>query len=334
MRQGFGFGTAACVALACGGAGEDGRSSAGAQGLGSVGTQDDGGTGEDAGASDDGGDGADDAAGAASGLLFDVGSADDGTTAELLCPPPELLIVLDRSFSMRQLPSGGDAEGQIAKTKWAHAVAAVEAFAVTYEASIEVGLGLFPSPVDTDYCVKMADIAAAEVPDLLCDVGPGADPAPGNAATIDAMLDAETTRLCRGTPIDAALKHAGQVLAAGDADERNVVLVTDGKEKCDGDPVMQAKLLAQSDVRVFAIGFGDTMSDPVGHETLNAIACAGRTAADFANTCMDDGLGNYDPVDPTGAALYIAVEDGDALAAAFEEQIAGALCCGSACPPG
>jgi hypothetical protein len=114
----------------------------------------------------------------------------------------------------------------------------------------------------------------------------------------------------------------------------NIVLVTDGKEKCGGNPVGRAQQLAQTGVSTWVIGFGNLPPDSISHQTLNQIACAGLTATGFMASCADDGLGNFVPVDPSGAALYLPAEDGEALADALSQQIAGNLCCGSACPPG
>lgn len=269
--------------------------------------------------------------------MFDLGpdapDVPDGGTGGTECPTPQLVIALDRSFSMRRKPSGEDAGTNVAKTKWAHAITAVETFSAHYDSSIEIGLELFPSPPNGDFCAKFEKIQQMDFEGELCTVEAGLAPALGTAATIDGSLDPETTRLCRGTPISTALERAGQTLALGTTPAKNVVLVSDGKQLCPGDPVAQTKALAKDGVRVYAIGFGQSASEPASHQSLNRIACAGQTAAGFAANCVDDGSGGYDPVAPSGAALYIAAEDGPALTAALEDQIAGQLCCDSACPP-
>jgi hypothetical protein len=109
--------------------------------------------------------------------------------------------------------------------------------------------------------------------------------------------------------------------------------VTDGGETCSGGPVARIQeLVAMSGAKVYVVAFGDSaVTDD--HARLNRMACAGQTAVGFPAPCVDEGNGNYNAADPNGATLYIAAEDGMALSDAFDE-LAGTLCCGTACPPG
>ncbi|HWB74140.1 MAG TPA: hypothetical protein VG755_04275 [Nannocystaceae bacterium] len=265
---------------------------------------------------------------------WDLGSADDGgESGPIECPPPALLIVVDRSFSMAEDSTGNDAPN-VHSTKWAYAVAAIEGFVAMYDASIELGFAMFPSPADNQYCDHVDEVLGdAHVDGFLCSATVEIAPAPGTAAAIADRIDPVDTRLCKGTPIDAALQAAGAALAGSGA-VGNIVLVTDGKEKCNGNPVARAQALLASGVATWVIGFGNLPPGSVSHQSLNQLACAGGTATDFDTSCVVDGLGNAVAVDPAGAALYLPAEDGQALSDALQQQIAGTICCGSACPPG
>lgn len=265
---------------------------------------------------------------------WDLGSADDGgESGPAECPAPALLIVVDRSFSMAEDSTGNDAPN-VQSTKWASAVAAIEGFVAMYDASIELGFAMFPSPADNQYCDHVADVLGdAHVDGFLCTAQIEIAPAPGTGPAIADRIDPVDTRLCKGTPIDAALQAAGAALAQSSS-AANIVLVTDGKEKCDGDPVARAQALLASGVMTWVIGFGNLPPGSLSHQSLNQLACAGGTATDFDTSCVVDGLGNAVPVDPAGAALYLPAEDGQALSDALQQQIAGTICCGSACPPG
>jgi hypothetical protein len=266
------------------------------------------------------------------GLKWDLGSADDGgSTGAQECPIPALMIVLDRSFSMAEDATGTKAPN-IGSTKWAHAVGAIEGFVTAYQHTIDFGFAMFPSPADNQYCDHVDDVLdGSHVDGFLCSATTEIAPAAGTAPAIVDRIDAVDTRLCKGTPIDAALQAAGAVLPAGGG---NIVLVSDGKEKCGGDPVARAHGLAQGGVQTYVIGFGNLPPGSVSHQSLNQLACAGRTATNLMTSCFDDGLGNWSAIDPAGAALYVPAEDGQALADALVQQIAGNICCGSACPPG
>ncbi len=268
------------------------------------------------------------------GLKWDLGIADDGggETGPQECPIPALMIVLDRSFSMAEDATGTKAPN-IGSTKWAHAVGAIEGFVGAYQHTIDFGFAMFPSPADNQYCDHVDEVLdGAHVDGFLCSATTEVAPAAGTAQAIIDRIDPADTRLCKGTPIDAALQAAGAVLPAGGG--ANIVLVSDGKEKCNGNPVARAQALAAGGVQTWVIGFGNLPSGSVSHQSLNQIACAGRTASNFMTSCYDDGAGNWSAVDPAGAALYVPAEDGQALADALVEQIAGNICCGSACPPG
>src|SRR5262245_54364026 len=100
----------------------------------------------------------------------------------------------------------------------------------------------------------------------------GFGPAPGNKAAI-----AEQVRGVKAqgyTPINYSLQAAAKDLAGEAPAERVVLLVSDGKETCEGDPCATAKALAEADVKlaVHVVGFGvDTV-------TKSQLQCIARNA--------------------------------------------------------
>jgi hypothetical protein len=77
------------------------------------------------------------------------------------------------------------------------------------------------------------------------------------------------------TPINLSLQLAAKDLGNEASDERVVLLVSDGKETCEGDPCATAKALAESDAKlvVHTIGFG---VDTVTRQQLQCIANVAR----------------------------------------------------------
>jgi hypothetical protein len=275
---------------------------------------------------------------AESGPVFDVGTMVDGSPGKD-CVPPDVLVVLDRSQSMHRTPAGDTPTNDMAgyqSSRWWIAIEALEAFSVTFEAGIALGLELFPdsSPVG---CVTLPErVAGTGATDKGCNTSELIfAPALGTAVDFDMALDPLTTLMCNQTPISTAIENAGPVLAglAGPDHEQFVILLTDGGESCGGDFTARVQeLVASTGALVYVVAFGDTaLTDE--NDGLNRMACAGQTALGFPAPCVDDGMGNYDAADPAGPPLYIPAEDGQALVDAFDE-IATALCCGASCPVG
>ncbi len=156
--------------------------------------------------------------------------------------PPEVLILLDRSGSMADPIAG--------TSKWSQATASVNDLVLAFRTKLRFGLMLFPS----------GGCSAGTI-----DVPVGAD----SANAIAAALAAATP--LGGTPIAASL---GNSAAAMTASRRYVLLVTDGGETCDGDPVAQVMALSGMQIRTYLVGFGSG----VDAAQLNALAVAGGTA--------------------------------------------------------
>ena len=94
-----------------------------------------------------------------------------------------------------------------------------------------------------------------------------------NRATI--LAKADTIKAQGYTPINLSLQLAAQDLASEASAERVVLLVSDGKETCEGDPCATAKALADADAKlvVHTVGFG---VDTVTRQQLQCIARMAR----------------------------------------------------------
>ncbi|MBL8020074.1 MAG: VWA domain-containing protein [Leptospirales bacterium] len=73
------------------------------------------------------------------------------------------------------------------------------------------------------------------------------------------------------TPIASTLRQVGKVILAKETNAR-VVLISDGKESCQGDPAIEAALLRAKGISVFVIGLG---VDPLTAAELERIAGSG-----------------------------------------------------------
>jgi hypothetical protein len=249
-----------------------------------------------------------------------------------------VLVVLDRSQSMHRNPAGDTPADNMAgyeSSRWWIALTALDAFWLAFDGGLALGLEMFPAPANG--CVTLAERIGGQGAN---NNGCGSselvfEPMLGTAAQLDMALDPLTTLLCNETPISAAIRDAEPVLAglAAPDHEQFVILLTDGGESCGGDFTGSVQqLVANTGARIFVVAFGETALTNA-HNGLNRMACAGQTAVGFPAPCVDDGLGNYDAMDPGGPTLYIPAENGQALADAFN-GIAGGLCCGEDCPEG
>lgn len=170
-----------------------------------------------------------------------------------------LMIVLDKSKSMNSAAGSG--------TKWGAAVAAVKQMISKYP-NTHFGLEMFSMPSgDASKYICTPDAGVIFVP-----IGAGAGQA------ISDVLPAKADG--NGTPIAMALTIAGADPGLSNASRSNgVVLITDGQENCEGDPVSVVKeLFARPvNVRTWIVGFGSS-SDDVDPDMLSTMAVAGGTA--------------------------------------------------------
>lgn len=210
--------------------------------------------------------------------------------------PPNLLLVVDRSCSMKQL-IGIDA-------KWDLAVDAMRQLVAAQAGKIRFGLSFFPD----DKPEKKDVVKGCEQKG-----GPIMPIADGNEGAIDQLLHDSLNPghplnpeagPC-STPIDAAVHQAATVGGLKDPDRRNfMVLVSDGKQfKCDehgGDAgtLSTIQLMHDADIATFVVAFGGGSID----------------AAMLASFAQAGGVPN---TDPNATAPYYVAEDGVALQNVF-----------------
>jgi hypothetical protein len=157
-------------------------------------------------------------------------------------------LILDASGSMNaRLPNG--------ETRIAVAQRAIKGVASQVPAEAQLSLRIYgaQSPASDKNC---RDTVLA-VPFA---------PSGANAGPIAAAVDGVKAR--GYTPIAYALEQAANDFAA-DARERVIVLVSDGKETCQGDPAVAAKALAAKNITVHTVGF---IVDTAARMQLQSIA--------------------------------------------------------------
>ncbi len=168
-----------------------------------------------------------------------------------------VLLILDSSGSMNAKLPNGEARIEVARR-------AMKGVATLIPAQAQVALRLYgaQSPSHDKNCQDSnlaVPFAAAE----------------SNGAAITSAVDGAKAQ--GYTPIALSLEQAANDFSA-DAKERVIVLVSDGKETCQGDPVVAAKALAAKGVTVHAVGF---VVDTAARGQLQAIArIAGGTYFD------------------------------------------------------
>jgi hypothetical protein len=248
----------------------------------------------------------------------DSGAADQktcgGTVLPLAATPPNVLLLFDRSCSMRRKfddPSSFATGPNDTTARWFVARAAVDTLTQRFASRLRFGMLVFPQPRKT--CGDIPN-AADVLPDLL---------------TRDAILkrldepDVIPFNLCtkpgssqKGeqahvTPTAEALKGVGRLAAlAGNGRENIVVLLTDGHATCNATAQSlgaQTRGLFARGVKTAVVGFGDAGSQ-TGLDMLNAIAEAGGMMA-------------------SGQHKFYLANDRAALTSAFETIAAAAVSC-------
>jgi hypothetical protein len=207
------------------------------------------------------------------------GCGHEEITAEPI--PPNLMIVLDRSCSMRR-----DLSNQInlpGPNKWTYAVDAIVQLTTQFDGQIRFGLILFPDTVGSD-CTQGAP-AFAVLPDnelgiqtLLTDALDQADPQYPDGPCV--------------TNIDTAMEQASQEPAFQDTDRKSyALLITDGKQAgCnaaggDNGTTQIITDMCTAGVSTFVVGFGDLSSGTIDPAQMDIFAQAG---------CVPNADPNYD----------------------------------------
>lgn len=180
-----------------------------------------------------------------------------------------VLLILDASGSM----AGSDGSG---RTKMEAARQAVTQYVLGTPASLPLGLMVYGHVGSNDASDKPASCAGVELFAGLGELTAGA---------VDATL--QQFQPTGWTPVAGSLQAAAGAFAGREGQSNRVILVTDGIETCDGDPVVAAQGLHQSGVAVTV--------DVVGFDIPDADAAALRQVAEVTG-------GTYTPV-RTGADL-------------------------------
>lgn len=189
------------------------------------------------------------------------------------------LIVLDHSGSMMQEVDGTN------MAKWTIATAALRQVTTQYQSQIRFGLSMFSTPQS-------------------CNAGMNHVPV-GDGTAMAISMAMPLTANGSGTPIGGALRLAGQHPGLMDASRANfVLLVTDGKENCNGRPVDEVRALTAKNIKTYVVGFGSDVDATM----LSNMAVAGGTAR------------NTTP-------RYYQADDQTTLNAAFNSIAMGAIGC-------
>ena len=242
---------------------------------------------------------------------------------EKTCDPPEVLFALDRTLSMHRTPDGAtpvDAP-DYASRKWSQAITAIEGVVTAgLDKDLRFGLELWPRDPGGGQCITLEERIkdSKQTSNPQCEAGEILVP-PGIATgvAIDAAIDPLTTNLCISTPTGTALLTAsdGLVANAGPGRRQYVVLVTDGADwdfSCpDPSPRLTTQKLAAAGIQTYIVGFFGAEAQAGAVKFMNDMACAGQTAKDFAQNCVQMGSG-YQAKDPDlGTPLYLQAGDNE-----------------------
>ncbi len=247
------------------------------------------------------------------GIPFD-GAACGATRFDVGAVPPNVLILLDRSCSMRRTPMNGAATAASGTSKWSIAVAAIHGITATYPTQVRWGLIYLPrggTMADGVSCAGSAVCGGTTT----C---PEVAPAPASGPRVDAILGGISPFVGCGTgaqvaitPIRQGLAGAGMVTQLHDAARSNyVMLITDGEETCVGMPALVSTVsaLRTAGIRTAVVGFGAAGAGGVNPVELNAMATAGG-------------------VPSSGATQYYAANDAASLQSALTGIVGATIAC-------
>ena len=207
------------------------------------------------------------------GTKPDAGDVMNGECAhkdfDLSRQPAEILIVLDRSGSMKEVPSGSTGT-----TKWSLVVPGVNEVVTATDASVSWGLKVFPEGEGKE-CIAASVTSAIPVPI-----------AANNAAAVTAQVTA-TTPEGNGTPTGDAIKAAVTYLKTlSSTNPKFILLATDGEPSCAGTTkdsgdahtyaVQAVTDAASAGIKTVVVGVATTKSSAT--RVLNEMAVAGQMA--------------------------------------------------------
>lgn len=215
------------------------------------------------------------------GTSPDAGDVMNGECArqdvQLSRQPAEILLLLDRSGSMKEKPSGSSGSD----SKWKLVVPAVSEVVTATDATISWGLKAFPEG-EGEECI--ADSVTSAVPVTI---------APSNAAAVTAQVMMLTPE-GNGTPTGDAVKAAVDYLKGlTDPNPKFILLATDGEPSCGSSSggstnartyaVQAVADAASAGIKTVVVGVATTKSSAT--QALNDMALAGQmpqTSADPA----------------------------------------------------
>lgn len=208
----------------------------------------------------------------------------DDCAAEIDCPGPagasaldlareqNTLLLLDASGSMAG-PAGG---GQ---TKMVAAREALERYATATPDFVNLGFLVYGHKGSNDPSGKAESCAGVDVLAPLGEVD--------HATFGDVLASFDATGY---TPIAGALQTAEGAFAGREDADNRVIMVSDGIETCDGDPVAAARSLAEAGIAVTVDVVGFAVED-TDVEQLQAIA--GATGGTYTDAPTGDALQDY-----------------------------------------
>ncbi|MGC4089249.1 MAG: VWA domain-containing protein [Polyangiaceae bacterium] len=215
--------------------------------------------------------------------------------------PTEIILVLDRSASMKDTPSGGTMQ------KWQMVLPAITGVIRTTDNSISWGLKLYPEGKDTGSCVAATIVPLIHVP-----------VAPVNATNVIAAINA-TAPEGDGTPTGDAIKYATEHLKArNNTNPKFILLATDGDPSCPSSNATPYAVTAIADALkagfpTFVVGVDTSKDSSVNN--LNQMAVAGGRPRATTGTDMV-----YFYLASTQAALTTALQTitGDVASCVFD----------------
>ncbi len=302
--------TTTVLASACGG--DDARESGGLDGDGSGVI-----FGDEQGGTD--GEGLDDGIGDAGGDDA-IGAADDGGGGpectherfEVGAEPPSVMLVLDKSSSMSD--ERWVHNGELV-TRWASLHGVVSDLVGAYDSTINFGATLFPAAGSGHWGEGFA--AACGV-----DGEPDVEARPDSSAAILEAIPGPEVAVQGATPASAGMLTALQSLALGGAEQRAVLLVTDGLANCadegemflyDGAlPLVTGAAYEELGIPTYVVGI-DIRDELVDYAQANA------------HEALDE-VARVGGVPRSGEVGYYAASDEDSLYGALDEIAARIEC--------
>jgi hypothetical protein len=230
--------------------------------------------------------------------------------------PPDILIVLDRSGSMKDTIEGTTCNnGCGANSKWTQMTDALNLFTPTVEASVNWGLKLFASGSAS------------------CDVSTSAEAAPKamNAAAIKTLIG--NARPASSTPTTAAVTNAATYLAGvKDGNPKIILLATDGiptcgKAQCAAGVVKDGSQTQCDDAN--AIAAVKNVHDAMGIDTYVIGIGTASGGGDATLTSMAQAGGHP----RAGAPAYYSVQSAAELTEAFKAIVGQVGSCTFALTP-